>query len=294
MPYLRLYDYYQNIQSAQITQITGGSNAVRLGAELLAQEEVTSYLTQKYDMTAEFTDTAAWVYATSYKAKNRIYLDASAYSASATYALNALVLQAGNIYICTTAVTVAEPFNAAKWTLLGAQYDLFYVTLPKAEFNYTTVYAKGDQVWWKDKVYTCVIATTVYSHEQQLQYGDYGNIPVMNVAPDNTLNGVKYWGTGTAYAVAAGTRPTDTTKWTAGDNRSQKIVDCVIDIALYKMHSRIAPQNIPQLRVDNYDAAIVWLKACARGTVTANIPLIKPKQGNRIRFGGNIKNENHY
>lgn len=294
MAYLRLYDYYQNIQSAQIDQLTGGSNAIRLGAELTALEEVTSYLTQKYDMTAEFTDTVVWAYATSYKAKNRVYLDATAYSASSTYALNTLVLQAGNVYICTTAISVAEAFTIGKWTLLGAQNDLFYVTLPKTEFNEKTNYAVGDQVFWKDKVYTCVIASTTYTHLQEIQFGDYDNIPPKNVFPDNATNGVKYWGSGTSYSVAAGTLPTDTAKWTTGDNRSQKIIDCCIDIALYKMHSRIAPNNIPQLRIDNYDSAILWLKACGKGSVTAALTTIQPKQGRRIRYGGNIKNSNFY
>ncbi len=294
MAYLRTYDYFQNIQSQQLDQITGSSVAVRLTAELKALEEVTSYLTQKYDMTIELTDTVVWSPNTIYKAKNRVYLDASAYSAASTYALKALVLQGGNVYICITAITVAEAFTIGKWTLLGAQYDLFYVTLPKPEFNFGTVYAKLDQVFWKDKTYTCVIASTVYTHSQQLQYVDYSNIPGINVAPDSTTSGVKYWGVGVAYSVAAATLPTDTTKWTAGDNRSKKITDCVVDIALYKIHSRIAPNNIPQLRIDNYDAAIVWLKACGKGTVTANVPLIQPKQGNRIRSGGNIKNENSY
>jgi hypothetical protein len=294
MAYLRLYDYYQNIQSAQIDQLTGGSNAIRLGAELVALEEVTSYLTQKYDTAAEFTDTVVWAYATPYKAKNRVYLDATAYSAASTYALNALVLQAGNVYICTTAVSVAEAFNAAKWALLGAQYDLFYVTLPKTEFNEKTIYAVGDEVFWKDKTYTCVIATTVYTHSQKIQFGDYADIPARNVFPDNATNGVKYWGVGVAYSVAAGTLPTNTAKFTFGDNRSQKIVDCCIDISLYKMHSRIAPNNIPQLRIDNYDSAILWLKACGKGSVTAAVPTIQPKQGRMIRYGGNVKNTNHY
>ncbi len=274
--------------------MTGGSSAMRLTAELLALEEVTSYLTQKYDMSAEFTDTVVWNPNTVYKAKNRVYLDASAYSATSTYALKALVLQSGSVYICITAITIAEAFNATKWTLLGAQYDLFYVTLPKPEFNFATIYNKTDEVFWKDKTYTCAVASTVYSHSQQLQYVDYGNVPAINIAPDNAVNGVKYWGVGVAYSVIAGTLPTDTAKWTAGDNRSQKIVDCVVDIAIYKINPRLAPNNIPQIRIDNYDSAIVWLKACGKGVVTANIPRIQPKQGNRIRFGGNIKNENSY
>lgn len=292
MAYLRLFDYYQQIQSLQLDQITGGDNVIRLSAEYKALEELTSYLTQKYDMPQELTDTVTWSNATIYKAKNRVQLDATAYSATATYVLGALVLQAGKVQICTTAIPVAEAFNQAKWTILGSQYDLFFVTLPKPEFNYLTFYAKGTEVYWKDKVYTALRDSTVYGHESQIESNSLAT--VVNNFPDDSINGPEQWGTGVAYSVAAGTLPNDATKWTAGDNRSQKIVECLIDMGLYKIHSRIAPSNIPQLRIDNYDAAILWLKACAKGTVTANIPVIQPKQGRRVRYGGNVKNINSY
>lgn len=292
MAYLRITDYYQQIQSLQLDQITGGDNAIRLSAEYKALEELTSYLTQKYDMPQELTDTLTWAVATSYKAKNRVQLDATAYSAAATYALNALVLQAGKVQICITAITVAEAFNQAKWTIIGSQYDLFFVTLPNPEFNYLTFYKKDDVIFWKDKVYTALTDSFVYDHEDKLQLNS--PLTIINAFPDDTINGPAQWGVGVAYSVAAGTLPTVTAKWTAGDNRSQKILECLIDIALYKIHSRIAPSNTPQLRIDNYDAAILWLKACAKGTVTANVPTIQPKQGRRVRYGGNTKNVNSY
>jgi hypothetical protein len=33
---------------------------------------------------------------------------------------------------------------------------------------------------------------------------------------------------------------------------------------------------------------------CAEGNVTPNLPLISPKQGNRIRYGGGIRQINSY
>lgn len=294
MAYLRLYDYYQQIQSQQLNQITTNDPTVRLSAELKALEEVASYLSQKYEIAKELSDTLLWSPSIAYKAKQRIYLDASAYSASATYAINDLSLEAGNIYICTTAVTSPEAFDSGKWTLIGLQNALYFVKLPNEEFNYQNIYAVGDIVFWKDKVYTAVKASTPYSHEEAIQYGYYGNLPYINVFPDDIKNGSKFWGTGVAYEVAAGTLPNVTAKWTFGDNRSQKILECLIDITLYKLHHRVAPNNIPQIRIDNYDNAILWLKACAKGAVTSSVEVIQPKQGRRIRYGGPIKNVNSY
>ena len=293
MSYLILPDFKKLIQTDNLAAIIGSDYTILDQMKLAAQTEVTSYLTQKYDCSREFTDTLLWDRATSYKGGQRVYLDATAYSAAATYTLNALTLYAGNVYICTTAISVGEAFNVAKWYLIGSQYAMFYVTLPYPEFNYNTLYSVGTLAWWKDKTYTARIATLVYSHETQLQI----NSPVttQNYAPDDTINGLKYWGTGTSYSLYTGTLPTDTTKWTAGDNRNQQLVNYCIDVALYTVHSRIAPRNIPDLRVKRYDDVIKWLKNAAQGnTITANLPLIQPSQGMRIRWGGDVRRQNNY
>ena len=82
--------------------------------------------------------------------------------------------------------------------------------------------------------------------------------------------------------------------WKFGDNRNQQLVNYFIDIALYHVHSRISPRNIPDLRVKRYDDAIKWLKMAGRGDITAELPLIQPKQGARVRYGGQVKNINTY
>lgn len=82
--------------------------------------------------------------------------------------------------------------------------------------------------------------------------------------------------------------------WVSGDDRNGLIVQKTIDIALYHLHAAIAPRNIPELRTKRYDDAIIFLKDCANGNITLDSPLLQPKQGNRIRYGGSIKNNNSY
>jgi len=294
MSYLIQNDYKKLIQSDNLNQVIGSDLSILASIELAAQAECISYLTQKYITAEEFTNTSVWSPAIAYKANARVYLDASAYSASATYPLNSLVLQGGYVYICHTAITTPEAFTPAKWTSLGLQYALFYVTVPKPEFNYLEYYAVGDEVFWKDKTYTARIETAVPTHESRLQAGSISDAEVINIFPNDPVNGVKHWGTGTAYALSTGTLPTDTTKWTSGDNRNPQLVNYCIDVALYHVHSRIAPRNIPELRVKRYDDAIAWLKMAGRGDITADLPLIQPKSGGRIRYGGNTKNINQY
>ena len=297
MSYLIQNDYKKLIQSDNLNQIIGSDLTILSALQLTAQSEAVSYLTQKYDTSKEFSNTSIWDINTIYLGRQRVYLDAGAYNATITYAIGVLILQAGNIYKCTTAITVGEAFTVSKWLLIGAQYSIFYITLPKPEFNFYTFYLKGAQVFWKDKTYTCIIPSVSPTHESLLAGGAYYNAPPVNVFPDDLVYGLPYWGVGTPYTVAAGVLPTDITKWTAGDNRNQQLVNYCIDIALYHLHSRIAPRNIPELRVKRYDDAIKWFKmAGGRGsdTITADLPLLQPKQGGRIRWGGNVKTINNY
>lgn len=295
MAYLRLKDYDRYIQSDQLSQIIGSDSSVRLLSEAAAISELKSYLVQKYDVDDEFRDTVQFSMATAYKAERLVYLDASTYAAATTYSVGDLVTSGGSVYVCIQAGTGQAPATAtAYWTLIGDQYALYYVSLPHDMFDINETYEVGDQVFWKDKVYTCAIETSAITQQDALQYGSISSLPQRNVLPDDSVNGEDYWGSGVAYEVTAGTLPSNTAKWTAGDNRSQQLVMHAIDITLYHIHSRIAPRNIPQLRMDRYDAAIAWLKMANRGEITADIPKLQPKQGARIRYGGNVKSINRY
>ena len=235
---------------------------------------------QRYDFKkpyGEFTDTDVYSNTVTYKGNNRIYLDGSDWI-SGTYAVNAIVSYSdGNVYLKNSTVaayTNQVPTNASFWTLLGVQYDLFFVTLPYEYWDYQEPYLAGDQIWYKDKTYTAIIGST-------------------NVAPSSTY-GSNYWGTGTAYTVTAGTLPTDTTKWTNGDNRNNYLLTIYINIVIMNMMLKIAPKNIPTTRTEAYNKAIDWLTKAASGDVTAELPLLVPDKGTTIEWGSVYKQNNIY
>lgn len=80
----------------------------------------------------------------------------------------------------------------------------------------------------------------------------------------------------------------------SGTERDPQLLAYIIDIALFHLHSRIAPRNVPELRQTRYENALAWLKMCAFGDVTPKLTPISPAQGNRIRYGGNTKKINQY
>src|SRR5689334_10056491 len=124
--YVITKDYQRCIQTTELNSITSSDASVRVLVEGSVEAEIRSYLIQRYDLTKEFRSTDKFLMSVIYKAGQRVYLDAIAYSATGTYVLGDLTLQGGNVYVCSTAIPIAEPFNASHWTLLGTQYDLFY------------------------------------------------------------------------------------------------------------------------------------------------------------------------
>lgn len=291
MSYLVLRDYRRVIQITNLYQVIGSDLTILADAEQLAQSVLISKLVQEYQIVQELSNLTAYSYTTIYKAGQRIYLDATAYNATALYSLNDLALQGGNVYVCTTAITIAEDFDTDHWTLIGAQYSMYYAAYPNPIFDLYGLYAVGDIVWYADKTYTCLIPTIVYSHQSQLQSDS--NSTLLNVVPGSP-NGAQYWGTGTDYTVDAGTLPSDI-KWTPGDSRNADIINCFLNIVLFELHSRISPNNVPEVREKRYDDTMKWLKDAATGTtVTIDLPRIQPLQGSRIRYTSQVKQVNNY
>jgi len=61
-------------------------------------------------------------------------------------------------------------------------------------------------------------------------------------------------------ATSAGDLLTDDEKFAEGDTRPALIKRHVINIALYELHSRINPRNIPEFRIQRRDESVEWLK----------------------------------
>lgn len=242
-----------------------------LMAEQTAQAEMMSYLKARYWVEWVFTNTQTYSNSATYYGKSLVQYTGTEWNENTSYtsASNVRVLYQDKIYQCILNSQGYAPTNTTYWSYICDNLSLFYVTLPETEWSNLTSYSVGDDVWYDNKTYTCLLANS-------------------NVLPDSST---AVWGTGTTYTVTA-TLPTDTTKWTAGDNRNQQIVKYLLDIALYHFLSA-SPRNMADLRKERYDGnspeqrggAIAWLKRVSRGEVFADLPVIIPVTGNSIQYG---------
>ncbi len=57
-----------------------------------------------------------------------------------------------------------------------------------------------------------------------------------------------------------------------GDARNAQLVMYLVDMALYHLHSRQNPRNVPQIRQDRYDQVISWLKMARTGKLSVGLP----------------------
>jgi hypothetical protein len=309
MRYLVLSDYRSYIQAQYFNELVQGDDSKRTAAESQALAIVKGHLQQKYDVDNEFTDTATWSNGLVYHARDRVVIDFPVYDTTKTYTLNSLVVYAGFGYINITAVTVAENFNHAKWTKIASVNTIFYAKYPAVctyqpsladkdapVFNYKRVYNAGDVVYWKGKTYTCARSTALISHDELINSYTYANVPHYNVFPDDTINNSagQYWNNDASYSIPSGTLPTDTTYWVEGDNRDAQIVLYMLWIVVDILSPLIAPMNCPELWKERADRAVYEIENMAKGMITADIALLQPDKGKRIRYGGNVKRTNWY
>lgn len=82
---------------------------------------------------------------------------------------------------------------------------------------------------------------------------------------------------------------TVTTNWKAADPRNKMIVASVVAIALYRLYTHIMPNNIPDLRVKQYDDTIAWLNKVMKGQTNLQLPVIVGEERATFRLGGNQK-----
>jgi len=313
MRFLRNTDYYRLIQPNDLDALLLSANdagydgnQLLIDSENTAIEIIKNALCARFDLDRIFTDTPIYSSGTTYYGQNRVQYHEAEYNSSSTYAVGNRVSYNNNIYECNTNGTTGT-WNAAKWNFICLDYALFYANIPNSEFQSFTNYLAGTTVWFSDNyTYTALRNTNGQSLNNAVfsEYGADKTVPYDGGTSQQLqdVSNTVYWRKNSIYSFS-NTLPTDGTKWTQGDNRSQLIVEKVIDIALFNLFTSISPRNIPEVRLIRYDGndrnqnggAMGWLKKVALGEIPALLPQKYPVQGIPFVFGtGAPKQQNTY
>ena len=285
--YLVNSDYITEIQDVQLNQYVQSNQSKLNRAELVAQEEVAYYLTQRYDLSYEFTNTGAWDPTIQYKVHDRVIIDYPDFQSGLTYSPGNLVIFNGEGFL-NTATQSPGLFNPSDWINLGDQYTIYYTSYPSPLFDELRYYSQGDAVYWNGYTYSCQSPSHVLSVTEQAQYLYLQDVPGYNVYPDSQYNSnQQYWLRSATYSIPLGTLPTNTTYWTEGDNRCQQILYWVMDIVLFQLGKTIAPKNNLELREVAYKRALKMMDDVASGKYTISALARQGGQGTMFRAGGN-------
>ncbi len=72
------------------------------------------------------------------------------------------------------------------------------------------------------------------------------------------------------------------------------VLEKLADLALYNLHTRVMPDNIPKLRQTRYDNAITWLEKVADGFIAPRLPIKTTNPTGPLRFGNSSTPQNPY
>ncbi len=269
--FLRDKDYNGQIREVNLGQVQVDTESRRT-MELVAQAELASYLSNRYECDIAFAPLLTFSDTDEYKWQDRIDLTASAFSTTKVYVEGERLVYQSYVYERNATsggyVVNTLPTNATYFTELGLE-GVYFVTSP-SPYKGRILYTEGTQVSYNGNFYE----RTAYETGE-----------TSGILPDNTT----FWTLLENETIPIGTLPSNNTYWTYGDNRNQQLKVYMIDVCLYHLHSNINPRNIPQLRIDRYNNALNWCKMINRGEITANLPEILPVQGQVISVSSNTK-----
>lgn len=315
-PYLTKSDYLATIQDGQLTdqilaELTNSGDKERKFAEGWAIGIIRGKLKAKFDLDFEFTETLPYDPTKVYYAGSRVVIDYADWEAK-KYEINSCVIKDGIGYICIVNES-ANTFDEAEWQPLGNQYTIYYIKLPFPLFSLEIQTSKGvytagfynvdDNVWWLNHTYSALRKTVIYDHATIIQYRDLNDLPPVNIFPNDPQSGAAWWKDLGEYSIKAyiedeTTLPVGTddnpSVWTVGDNRDPVTMQAVIDLAIWMLHKRIAPQNIPKLREQAKNDIFSWIASVKSGDTDTDLIQLQPSQGDSFAWGSNPKLINQY
>jgi hypothetical protein len=174
------------------------------------------------------------------------------------------------------------------WSVLKAYIPTDYFKYTEPAFSASATYLTGARVSYNGNIYSSKSGSTA----------GVWNVSFWNlICVDNLIF--------TCILNSTGHYPENTTYFTQTDPRSPEIVDIMIKVVLYNIHSLIVPNNIPKIRREQYNndgqakamdgTAIGTLIAYQKGDLMPDLPIYADAQrGQNITYGSNMKRNTSY
>ena len=182
--------------------------------------------------------------------------------------------------------------NIVYYSGVGGSNKIYWAKYPYPYFDLNFIYKVGDVVFFKNKIYQAIIKTILPYDSAVIQNIYQVDQPPLNYIPGTPNSEIQWQLINGNYIIPAGTPLTDTNYWDASDPRDQQLVEYMVDITLFKLHTRISPRNIPELRVAKYDEALSWLKKASEQTITPKIMTRQPFNQSPVKWDSLTKQIN--
>lgn len=329
MTWLRNKDYFPYMREDKLNEVLYNDTTLLTSCERASVEEAASYLRHRYDTKRIFKDIQSYADVITFFPQDIIEWVETIYDTGTTYNIDDRCSYSDKIYKCKEN-GVTGVWDISKWTLLADNESLWYAiiktqgNLPNEAITYTTdnYTTRYDLIEGWDRE----VNTSLYFKRD----GNYLYIYLTEAARDSggisearifypeeglrlpALADIELWDNKTisgqlqlhGHISDETIWQVDTTKyWTEGDNRNPKLLQTVIDIVLYHIHSRIQPRNIPTLRMVRYNGgvpeesggAIGFLKGARKGINTLDLPeYMNETKGQNIDYGSENKTNWNY
>lgn len=139
---------------------------------------------------------------------------------------------------------------------LAGRYDVSKIFTEIRSFKYDATFPEGAYVYDEGKIYKSLATQT------------------------ETIPSVNIW--------------EETSTWALEDPRNPIIVLRMVYITLYHAHKALPGQQIPKLRIDDYDISLRWLEKVAAGLLNPLLPEAEREDGGLVAFGSEPRRQSRW
>ena len=302
--FTRLTDYQRIIEKDDLLGILEQDLDLLEETENYSIEKIKGYLAHRYDLDQVLIDILPFDLNTYYTKNQLVEYSEPEWQSTVNYQPGDRFSYNGEIYEVTATVQGIEPPNPSYYTRIMKNALLFTVArdtqgnYPDEPFRYvpTCDCFKYERIkgWDRQNPIKIIRQSTILSiyHNGQLKaqaniQDDYEYPKVLPLIPIPDAISLGFTG-----EIEVLTRVPEN-QWIEvqtenyfeqRDSRNKVLLDWIIKLTVYEIHSRINPRYIPDLRVKQYDDVMKELEKASKGLINIDLPLNVREENQNVPF----------